>query len=282
MSFSDLLEVEFIRHCFDNELEKVKACLTLEVNVNTVSEDGDVKWSGLTIAAKEDNVELLNILLSHPDIEINKTLSDEDGEWSALMFASSFGNPAIVSRLVQEELININYQAKSGETAVLLAIEAGQKEVVKILLKTGKVDLDKRDIQGHTLLFRAMQSGHSDVVEIIVKQIQQKAHAQQKVLIKSITEKEAVIKELEEEVQCVVCLKPGESPLYCCQDQHLVCSTCRPRVRGRCPSCRVKYLGGDLLSHRAAERNAERLRRLRTELTQLKTDLDNNLPSPQD
>ena len=101
-------------------------------------------------------------------------------------------------------------------------------------------------------------------------------------LTNSITEKDAFIKELEEDLECVVCLETGESPLYCCQDQHLVCSTCRPRVRGRCPSCRVKYLGGDLLSHRAAERNAERLRRLRTELTQLKTDLDNHLSTAQD
>ena len=99
-----------------------------------------------------------------------------------------------------------------------------------------------------------------------------------------IRQRESAIKELEEELECVVCLEPGESPLYCCQDQHLICSTCRPgvRERGRCPSCRARYPGGDLLTHRAAERNAERLRRFRSELTQLKTDLDNHLSTAQD
>ena len=84
------------------------------------------------------------------------------------------------------------------------------------------------------------------------------------------------INELEEELECVVCLNTVESPLYCCQNQHLVCSSCRPgvRERGRCPSCRAQYPGGDLLRHRAAERNGERLRRLRQELTQLQTGLD--------
>ena len=103
-------------------------------------------------------------------------------------------------------------------------------------------------------------------------------------LTNSITEKDAFIKELEEEVECVVCLETGESPLYCCEEQHLICSTCRPRVRerGRCPSCRVRLQGGDLLSHRAADRSAERLRGLRSELTQLKTDLDNHLSTAQD
>ena len=83
------------------------------------------------------------------------------------------------------------------------------------------------------------------------------------------------IKELEEDLECVVCLETGESPLYCCQEQHLVCSTCRPRVRetGQCPYCRVQYPGGDLFRHRLAERNAEKLRGLKEELIQLQLQL---------
>ena len=46
------LSKEFIQYCAKNELEKVKACLTLEVDVdvNTVSENGLL--SGLTIASQ--------------------------------------------------------------------------------------------------------------------------------------------------------------------------------------------------------------------------------------
>ena len=65
------LEKELIQYCKENRLDEVKACLTLKVDVNTVSEDG--RWSGLTIAAQKNNTELLEILLSHPDIEINNT-----------------------------------------------------------------------------------------------------------------------------------------------------------------------------------------------------------------
>ena len=100
-----------------------------------------------------------------------------------------------------------------------------------------------------------------------------------KYLVNSITEKEATLKELEAELECVVCLETGSSPLYCCQEQHLVCSTCRPGVRrtGQCPSCRAPYPGGDLLRHRFAERTAERLGALRQELDNLRTELDNFL-----
>ena len=126
MSFRDLLGKEFLQYCDDNKLEKVKACLTLEVDVNTVSEEGE--RSGLTIAAEKNNIELLNILLSHPGIEINKTVtlkSDEDGGksvWSvsvsalALMFAAWYGNSAVVARLVQEEQINIKTRKEEVAT----------------------------------------------------------------------------------------------------------------------------------------------------------------------
>ena len=39
-----------------------------------------------------------------------------------------------------------------------------------------------------------------------------------KYLVESITEKEATLKELEAELECVVCLEIGSSPLYCCQE----------------------------------------------------------------
>ena len=98
-------------------------------------------------------------------------------------------------------------------------------------------------------------------------------------LIENMEEKENVIKELEEELECIVCLGTTTAPIYCCQEQHLVCSDCRPRIRqtGQCPSCRVRYPGGELLRHRAAERTAVRLGTIREELSQLIMELENTL-----
>ena len=59
---------KFLQNSHDNNLEGVTDCLSHGVDVNTVSEDG--KWSGLTIAAKKNYPELLEILLSHPKIKI--------------------------------------------------------------------------------------------------------------------------------------------------------------------------------------------------------------------
>ena len=80
-------------------------------------------------------------------------------------------------------------------------------------------------------------------------------------------------------MECIVCLEAGQAPLYCCQEQHLVCSDCMPGVRetGQCPSCRLRYPGGDLLRHRAAERTAARLGGLRGQLGGLNNKLENTL-----
>jgi len=172
--FRNLLKQEFIKYCQENDLKRAEACLTLDVDVNTVSEDGH--WSGLTVAAYKNYKDLLEILLSHPQIKINNTTDPgvvyaglSGRQLTALMFASRAGNSAIVSRLVQVPGLDINYQDKYGVTAAHLASGWGHTEYVRILAETGKVDWNKRNKWGSPLYW-ALYSGNSDIVEIIVKQ----------------------------------------------------------------------------------------------------------------
>ena len=94
----------FITSCQENELDGVKACLLLKVNVNTVSEDG--KWSGLTIAAHKKFPQLLDLLLSQPGIDVNLATVAESvtgrswGNWTPLLFACQAGHQEMVRRLL--------------------------------------------------------------------------------------------------------------------------------------------------------------------------------------
>ena len=76
-------------------------------------------------------------------------------------------------------------------------------------------------------------------------------------LLKSIKEKEA-------DLECPVCLETAEGEIYSCPEQHLLCSSCGPRV-GECPECRAQYRDPPR-RHRYAERMAAELRNLRQEL----------------
>ena len=79
----------FINACKESDLENVKNCLERGVDVNTVSEIGPeeerVAVSGLTIAAGKGHLDLLDLLLSQPGINVNLSLCY--GELTLLMFA---------------------------------------------------------------------------------------------------------------------------------------------------------------------------------------------------
>ena len=80
-------------------------------------------------------------------------------------------------------------------------------------------------------------------------------------LIKSIEEKES-------ELACPVCLQTAAPPIFSCQQMHLVCSICQPRLSS-CPECREAYQGQPR-RHRYAERDSEELNKLREELSKIK------------
>ena len=73
------------------------------------------------------------------------------------------------------------------------------------------------------------------------------------------------IDEKKKTLECPVCLEVvEEAPIYRCEQEHLVCSSCRLQIR-KCPECRVNY-EGEPVRHRFAEMMAQDLLRLREQL----------------
>ena len=94
---------------------------------------------------------------------------------------------------------------------------------------------------------------------------------------------ERQIKELEEELECPVCMEVATTaPIYKCPEDHLICRLlfahalnpcftnlfccriCRPKL-SECPQCRVALKGRSYVKFRGAERQAERLLALKEE-----------------
>ena len=48
------------------------------------------------------------------------------------------------------------------------------------------------------------------------------------------------IKEKEADLKCPVCLETAEAPIFTCQEMHLICANCRPKLK-ECPECRAPY-----------------------------------------
>ena len=69
----------FLESCHENNIEKVQNCLSLEVDMNCVSDDG--LCSGLAIATRNEYKDLFDILLACPGIDVNlKTKCQCDSE----------------------------------------------------------------------------------------------------------------------------------------------------------------------------------------------------------
>ena len=77
------------------------------------------------VSTEKNNLQLLEFLLSQPNINVNKEIGLEDDEyyspwmsWTALMVACEKGHPEIVSRLVQEEDLDVNINDHNSFNAV--------------------------------------------------------------------------------------------------------------------------------------------------------------------
>ena len=166
------LEEEFLGFCFSGKLDEVSACLTLKADVNAKSEDGF--WSALTIAVHMNKPELLELLLSRPNIDVNLTSShacNRSGniyQWTPLMFACFWGNTVSVARLAKVPRLNLKYRDNYGDTAAHKACEKGHTECVRILATTVRLDWNKGNRRGQTPLFLAVDGGHADIVKALV------------------------------------------------------------------------------------------------------------------
>lgn len=62
------------------------------------------------------------------------------------------------------------------------------------------------------------------------------------------------------DLECPVCLETVDLPVYQCEESHLICAQCRPKVK-ECPECRVRYRGPPK-RHRYAEKDVEEMKKL--------------------
>ena len=79
-------------------------------------------------------------------------------------------------------------------------------------------------------------------------------------MAKSIEKKEA-------ELECPVCFEIADVPIFMCQQQHLICSSCQPKMTS-CPECREPYQKPPR-RHRYAERDVEELKKMKGELAKM-------------
>ena len=136
----------------------------------------------LLLAAEYNLVEIVEFLLSMPEINVN--LRDKN-RWTALMYASRYGHVEIVKLLLSKPDLNVNLQSEGGWTALMIASWKGKVEIVKLLLSRSKsvytgmsetltrstnqrLDVNIEDESGETALMLASKNGHTEIVKLLL------------------------------------------------------------------------------------------------------------------
>ncbi|KAK1244454.1 hypothetical protein MKX07_003253 [Trichoderma sp. CBMAI-0711] len=182
----------------EHALDVAKVLLQNRCDANAATHDGDTPLSN---AIKSDNLPLAGLLLennANPNMQ-----SAEEGQWP-LHHAVIKGNPAMVRLLLEHgadprgtmtrlltplhlaalldnenalELvkllldskdIDLNAQADTGDTALMLAVQEQRKDVVEALLEAG-VDPELATTNDITPLERAITTSNIEIFDLLIK-----------------------------------------------------------------------------------------------------------------
>ena len=116
----------------------------------------------------EPQLEILKLLLSHPEIDVNKSLGNRT---TPLMVASRNGNWRVLRVLLAHVEIEVNFATYEGKTALFYAFTGEsftshtiQKDVVEILLQCPSVDILLKDEEDKTARDYAESNERHDVI----------------------------------------------------------------------------------------------------------------------
>eukprot|EP00981_Chlorochromonas_danica_P005517 scaffold1122_cov116-Ochromonas_danica.AAC.1 len=136
-----------------------------DINRGFTANLSDEEWGkaleGVTvlhISAAKGDVEIVRLLLLHPEIAVN-TMDTKFG-YTPLIVAGLTGHVEVVQILLSD--------SRDKYTPLHLACEKGYAEIVKILLADSRVDVNQQNNYGYTPLHCACENGHAEVVNILL------------------------------------------------------------------------------------------------------------------
>ena len=117
--------------CLKNSKDSLEVLIKNRASLDVKSKDG---VTPLIFAAANNGVEVMKYLLEvNPKLDLD---ASADSTYNALLFAALNGAKEAVEFLISKGA-DIEYETKSGKTALMLATSKNKKEIVEILKKNG-------------------------------------------------------------------------------------------------------------------------------------------------
>ena len=146
----------------NNEVEIMRLLLNhKDADVNVLDDEG---LSPLLAAALVDSMEAAELLLQWPGID--SQLVGRIG-WGVIHFTARTGNIQLMKMVFNESLLNAK---ADGYTPLAIASHFGHQDIVEFLLAQKNIKVDERvNDYGHTALYNAVAFDHSAIVRIFVE-----------------------------------------------------------------------------------------------------------------
>jgi len=259
----------FLKACKEEDFEKVRACLTLGVDINCT--DDQTGHSGLFYVAHDKK--LFDLFIGHPDLDIDQVNRDAilsfvacydvekvrklcnlpgiDVNAGGVHAALVGGSVGAVEHLLQQSGLNLDVKLYGGRSVGHIAVKYSPLKCVELLSKDPRVNWNVRNDSGDTPIMVALKGKRIEVVKILLRtpgvSLDDVTETKEgKNLLKEVLqEAEELRRNLAGTVpECPICLNQfeAESPVFQCSLGHLVCGSCRPRVK-HCHSCRGAMMG---------------------------------------
>ena len=154
-----------------NQLEIIKILLSHpQIDINKLTKSGK---HSLIIAAEKSNFKIIDELIKHKKLNINQIDYEQK---SLLHIACSMGNKYLIYKLLENKDININIIDKENRTPLYIAAENGYIDICKCLLSSKKknnnnftVNIHLSSKSGKSPLYVAAENGHVSVVAYLLK-----------------------------------------------------------------------------------------------------------------
>ena len=270
------------RNCDSRDLSKIKACLTLGVDVNCRA-SGDLEtlpenqgesnpeydflswtiyrgWTGLHFVIRYCNDKFLKLLLSQPNIDVN--VRNKEGQTPLMMLiedsilycsAESFVDHwkrrrlSLLKTLMKRRDLIVNTRNTRTQLPFSHAVMQSDfaVEIIEILKHDPRVDWNVINKDGKTPIQHAFEEGQDSIFEALIEIDSVDTKMLPSIVVKHAREIRSLKRKRESKLECLVCYDTYLSPrkeIYQCIKGHFVCGACRPRL-DHCAQCRGQIIG---------------------------------------
>jgi len=157
----------FFWACYHGKLSEIATALQDESENDVIDVNHDFRgFTALHVASERGNVSVARLLLRFTTIDVNLPL-ETDGSCPLLLSCQN-GHVDIVNLLLQHPEISVNHARDDGATPLFAACQKGHFPVVTRLLRDPRIAVNLPLGNGITPLIMACFRGHLDVVAALV------------------------------------------------------------------------------------------------------------------